>query len=88
MGSGGSKLLPVDAKRLLTLLRMASLADRGRVRRETGTNSDERRLDDPESVMAEIWTRLVVVYTEGLRRDVHKPQKVQTPEGFTRKSLW
>lgn len=55
MSSGGSKLLLVDAKRWLILLRMASLVDRGRVRRD---RSNLFSVDNPESAIVRLWTEI------------------------------
>lgn len=51
MSSGGSKLFPVEAKRWLTLLRMASLADRGRGHTETVEFSTRLEVEGPKSVI-------------------------------------
>ena len=63
MSSSGSKLSPVVAKRWLTLLRMASLADLGRVRSDIGDGSGKVP-ESPESVIVGLTTILVLVYTK------------------------
>lgn len=63
MSSGGSKQSPVVAKRWLTLLRMASLADLGRVRRDIGECSG-KGLESPESVIVGLSTILVLDCTD------------------------